>query len=80
MRTQGSYRAHCEKRLYGTETQYRIVPGGGKKLEMIVVMQELEPILEGLEAEGRKNMATMSPGTVATLAHRLRKAIESLAK
>jgi hypothetical protein len=43
------------------------------KLKMI---QELTPLIEGLEAEGNKNMATMVPATVAYLAGKLRRLIE----
>jgi hypothetical protein len=42
------------------------------KLKMI---QELTPLIEGLEAEGNKNMATMVPATVAYLAGKLRRRI-----
>lgn len=41
---------------------------------------KLAPIVEGLEAEGRKNMATMSPATVATLAGRLKQLIDDWGK
>jgi predicted nucleic acid-binding Zn-ribbon protein len=41
------------------------------------LLREMEPLLKGLEAEGKKNMATMSPGTVASLAARLRLLIDS---
>jgi hypothetical protein len=41
---------------------------------------KLSPIVEDLEAEGRKNMATMSPATVATLAGRLKQLIDEWEK
>jgi hypothetical protein len=39
---------------------------------------KLAPIIEGLEAEGKKNMATMSPATVAIFTNRLKKLIDDL--
>ena len=43
-------------------------------------MQDLGPILDGLKAEGKKNVATISPGTVAHLVHQLEQLLEKLAK
>jgi hypothetical protein len=40
------------------------------------MIAELTPLIEGLEAEGKKNMATMSPLTVAMLAAKLKRLLE----
>ena len=73
----GSYNVFCEKKKGRAE--YRIVLGGKAKIDLITFKHELGPILEGLKAEGRKNMATMSPGTVARLAWQLECLIDKLA-
>ncbi len=79
MRTRGTYRTHCERREFKSTHQYRMTRASWKKVDMEKLRADVEPILEKLEAEGRKNMATMSPGTVAYLTHQLRKLLESLA-
>lgn len=79
MRARGTYRTHCERRAFKTTHQYRMTRASGKKVDMEKLIADVEPILEKLEAEGRKSMAAMSPGTVAHLTHQLRKLLESLA-
>jgi hypothetical protein len=77
---QNSYRvALCEKRQKGKDIQYRI-RRKGRSIDLDVLMEELGPILEELEAEGRKNQLTMSPTQVAFLVHKLRELLEKLAK
>ncbi len=73
----GWYHVFGEKKK-GADT-YRIVIGGNQKIDLIALKHELGPILDGLKAEGRKNMATMSPGTVAHLTFQLEKLIDKLA-
>jgi hypothetical protein len=73
----GWYNVFCEKKKGGDI--YRIVIGGKQKIDLVTLKQELGPILEGLKAEGRKNMALMSPGTVARLAFQLEQLIDKLA-
>jgi hypothetical protein len=63
----------------GKERQYCIF-----KMEKTIPASELEtklaPIIKRLEAEGKKNMATMSPDTVALLARDLRQLLETWAE
>jgi hypothetical protein len=67
-----TYQCRAEKKRVGTHVEWRIF-----KLDKAVsakeLRQKLEPLIQGLEAEGRKNAATVSIPTVATLAHKLRK-------
>lgn len=80
MHTRGSYHVHCDRRQSGKSHEYRIVKGGGKRVDVATLMQELRPLLDGLYAEGKKNAATFSGVAVATLAKRIENAIEQLAK
>lgn len=63
----------------GPTTAYRMF-----RTKRTVSLEELTtklgPILEGFQAEGKKNMATMSPATVAVLANRLKQLIEEWEK
>lgn len=72
----GSYNTFAEKKGGST---YRIVAGGNQPIDLVVLKKELGPIIEGLKAEGRKNMATMSPGTVAHLTVQLERILDKLA-
>jgi len=74
---QGCY---YEKKKYGQSYQYKIIPGGSKDINMAVVTKEIQPILKELYAEGKKNMATMSPSVISHLANKLEKLLERLAK
>jgi len=76
----GSYDTRCERRAAGKGAQYRIVRGGGKKIDYEVLMKELTPLLKELEDEGKSNRATWSPPVVLDIAHRLKRALEKLAK
>jgi hypothetical protein len=74
-----TYGAKCERKQVGRSFQYRIFPA-----KQVISSQELitklSPIIDGLRAEGKKNMATMSPGTVARLAHQLKLLLEGWTK
>jgi hypothetical protein len=48
------------------------------KVGVVTFKRKLRPIIDGLKAEGRKNMATMSPGTVAHLTFQLEQLVERL--
>jgi len=69
----------AEKKKVGTHVEYRIF-----KMDTTVSLTELTekltPIIEGLRAEGKKNMVTMSPQTVAVLSHRLQKLLDEWAE
>jgi hypothetical protein len=65
----------AEKKKVGQHFEYRIFRLD-KTVSSSELIEKLTPILKGLEAEGAKNMATMSPGTVAYLAGQLRRLLE----
>jgi predicted ArsR family transcriptional regulator len=69
------YGCKAEKKKVGQHFEYRIFRLG-KTVSSSELIEKLTPILKGLEAEGAKNMATMSPGTVAYLAGQLRRLLE----
>lgn len=77
MLTRGTYHTVCERRKGGASWSYRIVRGTGK-VDVGVLVQELGPIVQQLEAEGRKHLARWSPGTIARLAHELKAIVERL--
>lgn len=68
----------AEKKKVGQHVEYRIF-SLNKTISSSELIKKLTPILKGLEAEGAKNMATMSPGTVAYLAGQLRRLLEEWA-
>jgi len=63
----GTYGAKCERKQVGTSFSYRIFRQT-RTISSAELKTKLTPLIEGLKAEGKKNMATMSPGTVAHLA------------
>jgi hypothetical protein len=79
MERKGTYGSHCESRKSGRSFQYRIVKGGSKKIDVAALEKEMRPLLQALETEGKKNMATMSPSTVLHLAHSIKKLMEKMA-
>jgi hypothetical protein len=74
-----SHGCKVEKKKVGQDFEYRIF-----RLNKVVssseLTEKLAPIIEGLRAEGKKNMVTMSPQTVAVLAHRLQKLLDEWAE
>jgi hypothetical protein len=72
MRRYPTFGARAERKRVGTHIEYRIWRHG-KTVSAGELMHELAPIIEALEAEGHKTLATISPNAVAILAHRLRK-------
>ena len=71
--------AKAERKKVGNQIHYRIF-----KQEKTVSVEELttklRPIVEGLKAEGKKNMATMVPAEVAMLAARLERLLNEWAE
>jgi hypothetical protein len=65
----------AERKKVGQHIEYRIFRLD-KTVSSSELIEKLTPILKGFEAEGAKNMATMSPGTVAYLAGQLRRLLE----
>ena len=59
--------AKAERRRVGKEIHYRIFKQN-KTVSVDELTEKLTPIIDGLIAEGKKNMATMVPATVAMLA------------
>src|SRR5262249_11521558 len=78
---QGSHqhRAKVEIRKVGGEKCYRIFEKD-KTVSMEELTTKLRPIVEGLKAEGKKNMATMVPAEVAMLAERLERLLNEWAE
>jgi hypothetical protein len=74
-----AYGLKCEQKQVGKHTEYRIFPNkqtiGSQEL-----ITKLGPIIDGLKAEGKKNMATMSPNTVAYLAGKLQQIVDQWTK
>jgi hypothetical protein len=71
----GRGKATTEIRKHGTTWQYRIFPKENpvSRKELI---EKLTPIIKDLKAQGKCNMATMSPASVAILASRLQKLLD----
>lgn len=67
----GTYGVKAESRPYRASQQFRIFRAA-QSVSSEEIRTKLDPVIAGLEAEGKKNMATMSPGTVARLAFQLR--------
>jgi len=70
IRTTHKHRAKVETKRVGREIHYRIFKQD-KTVSVQELITKLRPIVEGLKAEGKKNMATMVPAEVAMLAARL---------
>jgi hypothetical protein len=71
----GTYGARCERKKVGTSSSYRIFRQT-RTISSAELKTKLTPLIEGLKAEGKKNMATMSPGTVAHLAGSLQRLLD----
>jgi hypothetical protein len=74
-----SYGAMAEWKRVGTERHYRIF-NQDKTVSVQELTTKLRPIVEGLKAEGKKNMATMVPAEVAMLAARLERLLNEWAE
>jgi hypothetical protein len=74
-----TYSCRAEKKKVGTHVEYRIFKLN-KTISSHELIEKLAPIVEGLKEQGRKNMVTMSPQTVAVLAHRLQKLLDEWAE
>lgn len=65
----------AEKKYVGRDAAYRIFKID-RTISSAEIAEKLAPILSGLEAQGKKTLATMSPGKVSILAHELRKLLK----
>jgi hypothetical protein len=79
IRTSHKHRARVETKRVGKETHYRIFKQD-KTVSAHELTTKLRPIVEGLKAEGKKNMATMVPAEVAMLAARLERLLNEWAE
>src|SRR5262245_27617961 len=70
-----TYSCNAEKKKVRTRVEYRIFKLN-KTISSHELIEKLAPIDEGLKEQGSKNMVTMSPQTVAVLAHRLQKLLD----
>src|SRR5258706_15852490 len=75
----GSFNSECASKPVGKTHHFRIVHQT-RKVSADELRTKLGPILKGLIAEGKKNMTTMSPGTVAHLAHQLKTFLDEWTK
>jgi hypothetical protein len=75
IRIRGVFGAKAEVRKFGRSFQHRVYPAD-KKISVSEVKMKLAPLIQGLKEEGKKNMATMSPGTVARLAALIQRQID----
>jgi hypothetical protein len=79
MKQYNSFGATSERKRVGTSWHYRIFKQT-KTVSVEELTTKLAPILEGLKAEGKKNMATMVPAVVAKLAAQLERVLQELAE
>jgi hypothetical protein len=75
MRKMQTYGAKSERKPVGTSFAFRIFPKENT-ISSRELVEKLGPIIKGLKTEGKKNAATMSPGTVAHLAAQLQKLLD----
>ena len=75
----GYHECKGERKKVGTETHYRIFPMD-KTISAKELIEKLDPIVKGLEEQGRKNQVTMSVSAVAVLASKLRKLLHEWAE
>jgi hypothetical protein len=79
IRTTHKHRAKVETKRIGKEIHYRIFKQD-KTVSVDELTEKLTPIIQGLEAEGKKNMATMVPATVAMLTAKLKRLLDGWAE
>ena len=79
IQTSHKHRAKVETKRVGKQIHYRIFKQD-KTVSVEELTTKLRPIVEGLKAEGKKNMATMVPAEVAMLAARLERLLNEWAE
>ena len=79
IKTNRKHHVRVEVKKVGPETHYRIFKQD-KTVSVEELTMKLRPIVEGLKAEGKKNMATMVPAEVAMLAARLERLLNEWAE
>jgi hypothetical protein len=71
--------AKAERKKVGNEIHYRIFKQE-KTISSDELIEKLAPIIKELKAEGKKNMATMSPASVAHIAGKLSNLLDEWAR
>ena len=79
MSSNGHFGCKVERKRVGTNTEFRIFKKE-KTISLDELIEKLAPIIKELKAEGKKNMATMSPATVAHLAGKLSNLLDEWAR
>jgi hypothetical protein len=79
MSKNGYFGCKVERKRVGAITEFRIFKKE-KTISLDELTTKLRPIVEGLKAEGKKNMATMVPAEVAMLAARLERLLNEWAE
>jgi hypothetical protein len=79
MSKNGYYGCKVERKRVGAKTEFRIFKKE-KTVSLDELTEKLAPIIKELKAEGKKNMATMSPATVAHLAGKLSNLLDEWAR
>ena len=79
MSKNGYFGCRVERKRVGTHTEFRIFKED-KTISLDELIEKLAPIIKELKAEGKKNMATMSPATVAHLAGKLSNLLDEWAQ
>ena len=79
MSSNGYFGCKVERKHVGANTEFRIFKKE-KTISLDELIEKLRPIVEGLKAEGKKNMATMVPAEVAMLAARLERLLNEWAE
>jgi hypothetical protein len=79
IQTSHKHRATVETKRVANKIHYRIFKQD-KTVSLEELTTKLRPIVEGLKAEGKKNMATMVPAEVAMLAARLERLLNEWAE
>lgn len=79
IRTSHKHRAKVETKRVAGKIHYRIFKQD-KTVSVDELTEKLTPIIDGLIAEGKKNMATMVPATVAMFAAKLKRLLNDWAE
>ena len=79
MSNNGTYGCKVERKRVGQQIEFRIFKTD-KTVSLDELIEKLAPIIKELKAEGKKNMATMSPATVSHLAGKLSNLLDEWAR
>jgi len=79
MSKNGYFGCKVERKRVGANAEFRIFRKE-KTISLDELIEKLAPIIKELKAEGKKNMATMAPATVAHLAGKLSNLLDEWAR